>query len=326
MPPGPPRTKPKALNYALQLIRGDYVVLYDAEDRPHPLQLLEAWRRFETGDEWLACVQAPLQISNGTRGIIPLMFAFEYSALFRGLLPWLSGHRALLPLGGTSNHFRKNALDEIGGWDPYNVTEDADIGLRLARFGYHTGTISLPTWEDAPEALSIWLPQRTRWFKGWLQSWLVHMRSPKALLRDVGRMVVLSRADTLCRARDFRAHSSPADCRGSRFDLSDIRGRTGNRLEGAAAVCGLHQCLLWLFIVSAARHVQPAPSGSPFILADRAVHPGLLADDVGGGLARGSAPLAPPTPLGERRRTSAREGLAARRGASIPNETRLPSR
>ncbi len=186
VPPGQPRTKPKALNYALQLIRGDYVVLYDAEDRPHPLQLLEAWRRFQSDDEWLACVQAPLQISNGARGIIPLMFAFEYSALFRGLLPWLSGHRALLPLGGTSNHFRKSALEEIGGWDPYNVTEDADIGLRLARFGYRTGTISLPTWEDAPEELSIWLPQRTRWFKGWLQSWLVHMRSPKALLHDVG--------------------------------------------------------------------------------------------------------------------------------------------
>jgi hypothetical protein len=168
VPPGLPRTKPKALSYGLQTIKGDYVVLYDAEDRPHSLQLLEAWRRFvdEGGD--LACVQAPLHITNGENGLIPLLFAFEYSALFRGLLPWLSGRRAVLPLGGTSNHFRVDALEEVGGWDPYNVTEDADLGLRLVRFGYRTATISLPTLEDAPEAFSVWLPQRTRWFKGWL--------------------------------------------------------------------------------------------------------------------------------------------------------------
>ena len=168
VPPGLPRTKPKALSYGLQMIKGDYVVLYDAEDRPHPLQLLEAWRRFADEGEDLACVQAPLHITNGHHGLIPLLFAFEYSALFRGLLPWLSGRRALLPLGGTSNHFRVEALEEVGGWDPYNVTEDADLGLRLVRFGYHTATISLPTLEDAPESLSVWLPQRTRWFKGWL--------------------------------------------------------------------------------------------------------------------------------------------------------------
>ncbi|MEQ1951798.1 glycosyltransferase family 2 protein [Mesorhizobium yinganensis] len=186
VPPSLPRTKPKALSFAVPLIKGDYVVLYDAEDRPHPLQLLEAWHSFERGGEALACVQAPLEISNGNRGLIPLLFAFEYSALFRGLLPWLSSRRVVLPLGGTSNHFRVAALDEVGGWDPYNVTEDADLGLRLVRFGYRTETISLPTLEDAPERLSIWLPQRTRWFKGWCQTWLVHMRDPAALLRDVG--------------------------------------------------------------------------------------------------------------------------------------------
>jgi cellulose synthase/poly-beta-1,6-N-acetylglucosamine synthase-like glycosyltransferase len=184
VPPGLPRTKPKALSFAVPLIKGDYVVLYDAEDRPHPLQLLEAWHSFERGGEALACVQAPLEISNAERGL--MLFAFEYAALFRGLLPWLSGRRVVLPLGGTSNHLRVSALDEVGGWDPYNVTEDADLGLRLVRFGYRTETISLPTLEDAPEMLSIWLPQRTRWFKGWVQTWLVHMRDPAALFREVG--------------------------------------------------------------------------------------------------------------------------------------------
>jgi cellulose synthase/poly-beta-1,6-N-acetylglucosamine synthase-like glycosyltransferase len=168
VPPSLPRTKPKALNFAVPLIKGDFVVLYDAEDRPHPLQLREAWLRFKHGAKTLACVQAPLEISNGTKGVIPLLFAFEYAALFRGLLPWLSGRRMILPLGGTSNHFRVSALKAVGCWDPHNVTEDADLGMRLVRFGYSSETISLPTLEDAPEAWSIWLPQRTRWFKGWM--------------------------------------------------------------------------------------------------------------------------------------------------------------
>lgn len=186
VPPSLPRTKPKALSYALPMARGGLVVVYDAEDTPHPLQLIEAWRRFESSGPDLACLQAPLEISNAGAGMIPRMFAFEYRALFHGLLPWLARRRALLPLGGTSNHFRRSVLDEVGGWDPYNVTEDADLGLRLARFGYRTETLSCPTLEPAPTDMKTWLPQRTRWLKGWLQTWFVHMRSPRRLFRDLG--------------------------------------------------------------------------------------------------------------------------------------------
>lgn len=185
-PPASPRTKPKALAYALPTTSGQFVVLFDAEDHPHPSQLLEAWQRFCVGGEKLACLQAPLEISNRDRSILSRMFFFEYAALFRGLLPWLARHRLLLPLGGTSNHFRREALERLGGWDPHNVTEDADLGLRLARFGYRAETISLPTLEDAPEDFRTWLPQRTRWFKGWFQTWLVHMRNPPRLARDLG--------------------------------------------------------------------------------------------------------------------------------------------
>ena len=105
-------------------------------------------------------MQAPLDISNANQSAIARLFAFEYAALFRGMLPWLSARRLLMPLGGTSNHFRRTVLEEVGGWDPYNVTEDADLGLRLARFGYHAETISSPTQEDGPEDLATWLPQR----------------------------------------------------------------------------------------------------------------------------------------------------------------------
>ena len=186
VPPAEPRTKPKALAYALQASRGDLVVLYDAEDRPHPWQLIEAWQHFGKHGEDLACLQAPLHITNGTRSAIAAMFGFEYAALFRGLLPYLSRKALLLPLGGTSNHFRRAALDKIGGWDPFNVTEDADLGVRLARFGYRTETIHFPTYEAGPETMDVWLKQRTRWFKGWMQTWLVHMRAPVRLAGELG--------------------------------------------------------------------------------------------------------------------------------------------
>lgn len=191
VPPGPPRTKPKALAYALPLCSGEFVTLFDAEDRPHPLQLVEAWQRFQAEDERLACLQAPLVITNASAGPLSRMFAFEYAGLFRGVLPWLAGMGLLLPLGGTSNHFRRSALTDVGGWDAHNVTEDADLGLRFKRFGYRVGVITHPTYEDGPEDLATWLPQRVRWFKGWAQTWLVHTRSPRALWRDLGPLSFL---------------------------------------------------------------------------------------------------------------------------------------
>lgn len=186
VPPGGPRTKPKALAFALPAASGDFVVLYDAEDRPHPAQLLEAWQTFRASPTEVACLQAPLDISNRGQGLIARMFGLEYSALFHGLLPFLSRSRLLIPLGGTSNHFRRTALEAVGGWDPFNVTEDADLGIRLLRFGYRTGTITRPTYEQAPNRWETWLPQRTRWFKGWCQTWLVHMRSPVRVWSEIG--------------------------------------------------------------------------------------------------------------------------------------------
>lgn len=185
VPAANPRTKPKALAYALPQCRGEFVVLYDAEDRPAPLQLREAWDRFRRSGPELACLQAPLVVSRSEK-LLPSLFGFEYAALFRGLLPKLANWQALVPLGGTSNHFRREALEAVGGWDPFNVTEDADLGLRLTRCGYRIGMISHPTHEDAPADYATWLPQRTRWFKGWMQTWLVHMRNPRALWRDLG--------------------------------------------------------------------------------------------------------------------------------------------
>ncbi len=186
VPPGHPRTKPKALSYALGAARGTYLVIYDAEDRVDPQQLEEAWRSFEAAPPDIACLQAPLVITNARESWLSALFAFEYAGLFRVLLPRLAAARLPMPLGGTSNHFRTRVLQDVGGWDPYNVTEDADLGMRLYRFGYRCGTINRPTYEEAPTTTSAWLGQRTRWFKGWLQTWLVLMRRPSQLVRDMG--------------------------------------------------------------------------------------------------------------------------------------------
>jgi len=181
-----PRTKPKALNAALPLIRGSYVAVFDAEDRPEPDQLKKAVQAFRKGSAKLACVQARLVIDNTKNSWFTRMFAAEYAALFDLFLPGIAAWRLPLPLGGSSNHFCTEILVGAGAWDPFNVTEDADLGMRLARLGYHTSIIDSATYEEAPRSFMPWLRQRTRWFKGWMQTWLVHMRNPLQLWRDLG--------------------------------------------------------------------------------------------------------------------------------------------
>jgi cellulose synthase/poly-beta-1,6-N-acetylglucosamine synthase-like glycosyltransferase len=185
-PPHGPRTKPKALNAALQFARGSFTTIFDAEDRPEPDQLRRAVARFRNGSQKLACVQARLTIDNTADSWLTRLFTAEYCGLFDVLLPALAKWHLPLPLGGTSNHFRTDILRQVGAWDPYNVTEDADLGMRLVRLGYETSVISSTTYEEAPSRLRPWVNQRSRWFKGWLQTWLVHMRSPRQLYRDLG--------------------------------------------------------------------------------------------------------------------------------------------
>lgn len=181
-----PRTKPKALNLALPFITGRFVVVYDAEDRPEPSQLRRAVAAFRHAGPELACVQARLAIDNTADGWLAGFYTAEYAAQFDLILPTLAALRVPLPLGGTSNHFRTHLLRRAGAWDSYNVTEDADLGMRLARFGYQADVIASATYEEAPNRLGAWQRQRTRWFKGWMQTWLVHMRHPWRLLRDLG--------------------------------------------------------------------------------------------------------------------------------------------
>jgi cellulose synthase/poly-beta-1,6-N-acetylglucosamine synthase-like glycosyltransferase len=181
-----PRTKPKALNAALPFVRGTFVAVFDAEDQPEPDQLRLALEAFVANDERLVCVQARLTIDNTADSWLTRLFTAEYAGLFDVFLPGLATWRLPLPLGGSSNHFRVSVLREVGAWDPYNVTEDADLGMRLARFGYRTAVIPSTTYEEAPAMFGPWLRQRTRWFKGWIQTYLVHMRAPLRLAYQLG--------------------------------------------------------------------------------------------------------------------------------------------
>ncbi len=177
VPPGAPKTKPRACNHALAHAKGELVVIYDAEDMPDPGQLREAAARFAASDARLACVQAPLRIEDpGFSMFLPSQFRLEYAAHFEVLLPALARWGLAFPLGGTSNHFKTAILREVGAWDAFNVTEDADVGFRLAAAGYRLGVIHRPTWETAPTTWGQWLPQRARWIKGHMQTLCVHAR------------------------------------------------------------------------------------------------------------------------------------------------------
>jgi cellulose synthase/poly-beta-1,6-N-acetylglucosamine synthase-like glycosyltransferase len=186
VPPGDPRTKPKACNYGLHFASGEIVTIYDAEDLPEPLQLRRVVAAFERLPEDVACVQAKLAYHNGHQNLLTGWFTAEYGLWFGYLLPGMMQTTSPIPLGGTSNHLLKSVLDKIGAWDPFNVTEDADLGLRIAASGYHTAVVDSETLEEANSDPINWIRQRSRWYKGYLQTWLVHIRRPRQLYRTIG--------------------------------------------------------------------------------------------------------------------------------------------
>tara|TARA_Y100001947_G_scaffold44501_1_gene36995 strand:- start:1010 stop:1885 length:876 start_codon:yes stop_codon:yes gene_type:complete len=179
-------TKPRALNYGLAAALGEFITVLDAEDRPHPDQLREAYATFTQQDDGVRCVQAPLIASNGADGWLQAQWTLEYAVQFGLHVPALASLGLPVMLGGTSNHFRRHDLIAFGGWDAWNVTEDADLGIRIARLGGRTATIRSGTTETAPESLPIWTSQRSRWIKGFVQTWLVCMRTPVTLLLELG--------------------------------------------------------------------------------------------------------------------------------------------
>jgi len=186
VPNSKPKGKPKACNYGLIHAEGEYIVIYDAEDVPERDQLKKALVAFRKVPQNIGCIQAKLNYYNRDQNLLTRWFTTEYSMWFDLFMPALDASNAPVPLGGTSNHFRTNLLREIGAWDPYNVTEDADLGVRLFKAGWKTAIIDSTTYEEANSELYNWIRQRSRWVKGYMQTYLVHMRHPIRLLREIG--------------------------------------------------------------------------------------------------------------------------------------------
>lgn len=177
VPKGHPQTKPRALNYAIMGAKGELVTIYDAEDIPHPAQLKMAAAAFQNNPK-LGAIQAPLDYRNSNENWLTRQFALEYAALFHVWNPFLAKLNLPFPLGGTSNHLRRVSLDAVGGWDSYNVTEDADVSFRLAALGWEFASITPATSEEAVSAWHSWFYQRSRWMKGFMQTFIVHMKTP----------------------------------------------------------------------------------------------------------------------------------------------------
>lgn len=186
VPDSQPKTKPKASNYGLAMAKGEYVVVYDAEDKPELTQLKKAFIAFQRADESIVCLQAKLNYYNPTHNILTRLFTAEYSLWFDVILPGLQSINTSIPLGGTSNHFKTADLVRLKGWDPFNVTEDCDLGARLFKAGYKTAVIDSTTLEEANSHVKNWFRQRSRWIKGYMQTYLVHMRNPVSFALDYG--------------------------------------------------------------------------------------------------------------------------------------------
>ncbi len=186
VPDAPLKTKPRALNYAMLFARGSIIGVYDAEDAPEPNQIHRIVRCFQSGPPHLACVQGVLDFYNARTNWLSRCFTIEYATWFRIILPGMQRLGLAVPLGGTTLFFRRDILEKLGGWDAHNVTEDADLGIRLARHGYYTQLLDTVTLEEANCRAIPWIKQRSRWLKGYAVTWLVHMRNPRALWHQLG--------------------------------------------------------------------------------------------------------------------------------------------
>ena len=192
VPHSMPKTKPKACNYGLLKATGEYVVIYDAEDVPDPDQLKKAILAFEKLGDDVACIQSKLNFYNPHQNLLTRAFTTEYSLWFDLVLTGLQSIKAPIPLGGTSNHFRRAQLVHLSGWDAFNVTEDCDLGIRLVKRGMYTAVLDSTTLEEANSDLPNWFSQRSRWIKGYMQTYLVHMRNPSQFLKEWRKPHVLT--------------------------------------------------------------------------------------------------------------------------------------
>jgi hypothetical protein len=233
VPEGHPRTKPRALNYALPFARGEIIGIYDAEDRPDPNQIAHIVRRYDEVSRDVACLQGRLDYYNTDHNLMARLFTVEYASWFRVLLPGVQRLGLFVPLGGPRSSCGASALEEVGGWDAHNVTEDAELGLRLARAGYRTELVDTTTYEEATAAVGPWIRQRSRWLKGYLITWATAMRDPRVALARSREPGASSACRRRCSDGGPRLFPRPAPLEPRARALR--RAAPAHRLSGAAA-------------------------------------------------------------------------------------------
>jgi glycosyltransferase XagB len=250
VPAGGPRTKPNALNHGLLAARGSLVTVYDAEDLPDPDQLRRAAAMFGSLPASIACVQARLVIDNAPDGWLALMMSIEYAALFDATKCGFAAMALPVALGGTSNHFRRDVLLAMGGWDEWNVTEDAELGLRLALEGYFVADLPSATLEEAPFSLTPWFSQRRRWLKGFMQTFVSHTRAPVSSIRVMGfirwtggLIQIIGTVAGALLFPFFAGHVLWYAIRGDLFDNPDFSTGVLNTLTLWVACCGMMTAL-----------------------------------------------------------------------------------
>lgn len=246
VPPGGPKTKPNALNHGLGLANGDLLTVYDAEDAPDPQQLRKAAAMFARLPPEIVCLQARLAIDNPSDGWLSLMMTIEYAGLFDATKCGFAAMAMPVALGGTSNHFQASALREVGGWDAWNVAEDADMGLRLARAGRSVADLPSVTREEAPFRLRSWFSQRRRWHKGFLQTTITHMRRTGSAVAAagwvgwVGGMVQVAGSFVGALLYPlFATHMAWLLATGGLFENADVWSAARNTMALWVACCGL---------------------------------------------------------------------------------------
>ncbi|PID52281.1 MAG: hypothetical protein CR972_02285 [Candidatus Moraniibacteriota bacterium] len=164
-----PLGKPIGLNIGLKNTNMDVVTIFDAEDEIHPdiLNVVNTAMIQNHAD----IVQSGVQLMNFNSNWYSLFNVMEYYFWFKSVLHFFANN-GMIPLGGNTVFFKKHWLERVGGWDEKNLTEDADIGIRMSAAGARTKVIydeEHVTREETPPSVAQFIKQRTRWNQGFIQ-------------------------------------------------------------------------------------------------------------------------------------------------------------
>lgn len=166
VPKGEPKGKSRVLNYGLSISSNKYYCVYDADNQPDPEALVKLVATAEENERSAGAV-GYVRTINESKNWLTRMISIEFQ-VFQLLMQ--SGRWQLFKTGsltGTNMLVKRSVIEELGGYDPYAIAEDAELTLRITKAGYYLPIVpDSITWEQEPETLAVYLKQRTRWLQG----------------------------------------------------------------------------------------------------------------------------------------------------------------